>query len=257
MIWEGNSLSKVNWTTPITQYQKAIEIDPNHKYAHNNLERVWELKDEKTQQEKTQQLVKIILGIAMVVGLLAIFGFLLYREARRKSSQESHGADTILESPDLEYEDSYQEALLLVSQGDPNGALTAIKNCIRLQPSSAEAFNLMGNCYNALNQLDDADYAYDESVKLSSDNYVDPKLGMAEIWVKRDELQRAVDLCQEVIKRTKDTAQTKEQAEAYLKIGLIYMMRNRRPEAMECYRELQKLNQEIADRLFERIHQET
>jgi len=182
----------------------------------------------------------------MVVGLLAIFGFLLYREARRKSSQESHGADTILESPDLEYEDSYQEALLLVSQGDPNGALTAIKNCIRLQPSSAEAFNLMGNCYNALNQL-----------KLSSDNYVDPKLGMAEIWVKRDELQRAVDLCQEVIKRTKDTAQTKEQAEAYLKIGLIYMMRNRRPEAMECYRELQKLDQEIADRLFERIHQET
>jgi len=78
----------------ITQYRKVIQIDPNHSSAPDDLERVRKLKD-----EKTQQLVKIILGIAMVVGLLAIFGFLLYREARRKSLQESHGAYTTLESP--------------------------------------------------------------------------------------------------------------------------------------------------------------
>jgi len=195
-----------------------------------------------------------ILVVALLLGVYVSAIIFLRTSKQDPAFDDDHKT---FESSDSEFEDAYQKALGHVSQGDPSEALTAIKNCIRLQPSSAEAFNLMGNCYNALNQLDDADYAYDESVKLSSDNYVDPKLGMAEIWVKRDELQRAVDLCQEVIKRTKDTAQTKEQAEAYLKIGLIYMMRNRRPEAMECYRELQKLDQEIADRLFERIHQET
>ena len=196
----------------------------------------------------------VILVVALLLGVY-VAAIIFFRTSKQDPAfDDDHKT---FESSDSEFEDANQKALRHVSQGDPSEALTAIKNCIRLQPSSAEAFNLMGNCYNALNQLDDADYAYDESVKLSSDNYVDPKLGMAEIWVKRDELQRAVDLCQEVIKRTKDTAQTKEQAEAYLKIGLIYMMRNRRPEAMECYRELQKLDQESANRLFERIHQET
>ena len=115
------------------------------------------------------------------------------------------------------FEESYQKALDYVSQGNPREALTEIKECVRLQPSSAKAFNLMGDCYNALNQLDDADYAYGEAIKLSS-QYADPKLGMAEVWVKKGELQSAVDLCQEVIRHTNST-QTKERAEAHFKIG--------------------------------------
>jgi len=153
------------------------------------------------------------------------------------------------------FEESYQKALDYVSQGNPSEALTEIKECVRLQPSSAKAFNLMGDCYNALNQLDDADYAYGEAIKLSS-QYADPKLGMAEVWVKKGELQSAVDLCQEVIRHTNST-QTKERAEAHFKIGLIYMLGNHKTEAIECYRELQKLDEESANRLFERIHQET
>ena len=153
------------------------------------------------------------------------------------------------------FEESHQKALDYVSQGNPSEALTEIKECVRLQPSSAKAFNLMGDCYNALNQLDDADYAYGEAIKLSS-QYADPKLGMAEVWVKKGELQSAVDLCQEVIRHTNST-QTKERAEAHFKIGLIYMLGNHKSEAMDCYRELQKLDQESANRLFERIHQET
>jgi len=161
-----------------------------------------------------------------------------------------------LDQPDP-FDDAYQRALGHVRQGNPSEALTEIKECVRLQPSSAKAFNLMGDCYNALNQLDDADYAYGEAIKLATSNYVDPQLGMAEIWVKRGELQSAIDLCQEVIKRTKGTMKTKEPAEAYFKIGLIYMLGNHKSEAMECYRELQKLDEESANRLFERIHQET
>jgi tetratricopeptide (TPR) repeat protein len=161
-----------------------------------------------------------------------------------------------LDQPDP-FDDAYQRALGHVRQGNPSEALTEIKECVRLQPSSAKAFNLMGDCYNALNQLDDADYAYGEAIKLATSNYVDPQLGMAEIWVKRGELQSAIDLCQEVIEHTKGTMKTKEPAEAYLKIGLIYMLGDHKPEAMECYRELQKLDEESANRLFERIHQET
>ena len=161
-----------------------------------------------------------------------------------------------LDQPDP-FDDAYQRALGHVRQGNPSEALTEIKECVRLQPSSAKAFNLMGDCYNALNQLDDADYAYGEAIKLATSNYVDPQLGMAEVWVKRGELQSAIDLCQEVIEHTKGTMKTKEPAEAYLKIGLIYMLGDHKPEAMECYRELQKLDEESANRLFERIHQET
>tara|TARA_B100002003_G_scaffold225838_1_gene232135 strand:+ start:87 stop:674 length:588 start_codon:yes stop_codon:yes gene_type:complete len=161
-----------------------------------------------------------------------------------------------LDQPDP-FDDAYQRALGHVRQGNPSEALTEIKECVRLQPSSAKAFNLMGDCYNALNQLDDADYAYGEAIKLATSNYVDPQLGMAEIWVKRGELQSAIDLCHEVIKRTKGTMKTKEPAEAYFKIGLIYMLGNHKSEAMDCYRELQKLDEESANRLFERIHQET
>ena len=161
-----------------------------------------------------------------------------------------------LDQPDP-FDDAYQRALGHVRQGNPSEALTEIKECVRLQPSSAKAFNLMGDCYNALNQLDDADYAYGEAIKLATSNYVDPQLGMAEIWVKRGELQSAIDLCQEVIEHTKGTMKTKEPAEAYLKIGLIYMLGDHKSEAMECYRELQNLDEESANRLFERIHQET
>ena len=161
-----------------------------------------------------------------------------------------------LDQPDP-FDDAYQRALGHVRQGNPSEALTEIKECVRLQPSSAKAFNLVGDCYNALNQLDDADYAYGEAIKLATSNYVDPQLGMAEIWVKRGELQSAIDLCQEVIEHTKGTMKTKEPAEAYFKIGLIYMLGNHKSEAMECYRELQKLDEESANRLFERIHQET
>ena len=161
-----------------------------------------------------------------------------------------------LDQPDP-FDDAYQRALGHVRQGNPSEALTEIKECVRLQPSSAKAFNLMGDCYNALNQLDDADYAYGEAIKLATSNYVDPQLGMAEVWVKRGELQSAIDLCQEVIEHTKGTMKTKEPAEAYLKIGLIYMLGDHKSEAMECYRELQNLDEESANRLFERIHQET
>ena len=161
-----------------------------------------------------------------------------------------------LDQPDP-FDDAYQRALGHVRQGNPSEALTEIKECVRLQPSSAKAFNIMGDCYNALNQLDDADYAYGEAIKLATSNYVDPQLGMAEVWVKRGELQSAIDLCQEVIEHTKGTMKTKEPAEAYLKIGLIYMLGDHKSEAMECYRELQNLDEESANRLFERIHQET
>ena len=161
-----------------------------------------------------------------------------------------------LDQPDP-FDDAYQRALGHVRQGNPSEALTEIKECVRLQPSSAKAFNLMGDCYNALNQLDDADYAYGEAIKLATSNYVDPQLGMAEICVKRGELERAVGLCQKVIGLTNRATQTKARAEAHFKIGLIYMLGDHKSEAMECYRELQKLDEESANRLFERIHQET
>ena len=69
-----------------------------------------------------------------------------------------------LDQPDP-FDDAYQRALGHVRQGNPSEALTEIKECVRLQPCSAKAFNLMGDCYNSLNQLDDADYAYGESIK--------------------------------------------------------------------------------------------
>ena len=194
-----------------------------------------------------------ILVVALLLGVYVAAIIFLRTSKQDPAFDDDHKT---FESSDSEFEDAYQRALGHVSQGDPSEALTEIKECVRLQPSSAKAFNLMGDCYNALNQLEDGAYAYGESIKLSS-QYVDPKLGMAEIWVKRGELQSAIDLCQEVIKRTKGTMKTKEPAEAYFKIGLIYMLGNHKSEAMECYRELQKLDQESANRLFERIHQET
>ena len=84
-----------------------------------------------------------------------------------------------LDQPDP-FDDAYQRALGHVRQGNPSEALTEIKECVRLQPSSAKAFNLMGDCYNALNQLDDADYAYGEAIKLATSNYVDPQL----VWLR-------------------------------------------------------------------------
>ena len=45
------------------------------------------------------------------------------------------------------FEEFYQKALDHVSQGNPSEALTKIKECVRLQPSSAKAFNLMGDYY--------------------------------------------------------------------------------------------------------------
>ena len=195
-----------------------------------------------------------ILVVALLLGVYVSAIIFLRTSKQDPAFDDDHKT---FESSDSEFEESYQKALGYVSQGNPSEALTEIKECVRLQPSSAKAFNLMGDCYNALNQLDDADYAYGEAIKLATSNYVDPQLGMAEIWVKRGELQSAIDLCLEVIKRTKGTMKTKEPAEAYLKIGLIYMLGDHKSEAMECYRELQKLDEESANRLFERIHQET
>ena len=194
-----------------------------------------------------------ILVVALLLGVYVAAIIFLRTSKQDPAFDDDHKT---FESSDSEFEESYQKALGYVSQGDPSEALTEIKECVRLQPSSAKAFNLMGDCYNALNQLDDADYTYGESIKLATSNYVDPRLGMAEVWVKRGELQSAVDLCQEVIRHTNST-QTKERAEAHFKIGLIYMLGNHKSEAMECYRELQKLDQESANRLFEHIHQET
>ena len=195
-----------------------------------------------------------ILVVALLLGVYVAAIIFLRTSKQDPAFDDDHKT---FESSDLEFEESYQKALGYVSQGDPSEALTEIKECVRLQPSSAKAFNLMGDCYNALNQLDDGAYAYGESIKLSS-QYVDPKLGMAEIWVKRGELQSAIDLCQEVIEHTKYNApRSKERAEAYFKIGLIYMLGNHKSEAMDCYRELQQMDEESANRLFERIHQDT
>ena len=193
---------------------------------------------------------------AALFAFVCVLSVVIYFILSAKQQRAKQKYQDQLDQPDP-FDDAYQRALGHVRQGNPSEALTEIKECVRLQPSSAKAFNLMGDCYNALNQLDDADYAYGEAIKLATSNYVDPQLGMAEIWVKRGELQSAIDLCQEVIKRTKGTMKTKEPAEAYFKIGLIYMLGNHKSEAMECYRELQKLDQESANRLFERIHQET
>ena len=193
---------------------------------------------------------------AALFAFVCVLSVVIYFILSAKQQRAKQKYQDQLDQPDP-FDDAYQRALGHVRQGNPSEALTEIKECVRLQPSSAKAFNLMGDCYNALNQLDDADYAYGEAIKLATSNYVDPQLGMAEIWVKRGELQSAIDLCQEVIKRTKGTMKTKEPAEAYFKIGLIYMLGNHKSEVMECYRELQKLDQESANRLFERIHQET
>ena len=106
-----------------------------------------------------------ILVVALLLGVYVSAIIFLRTSKQDPAFDDDHKT---FESSDSEFEESYQKALGYVSQGNPSEALTEIKECVRLQPSSAKAFNLMGDCYNALNQLDDADYAYGEAIKLST-----------------------------------------------------------------------------------------
>ena len=107
-------------------------------------------------------------------------------------------------------------------------AVDCFRTALQAYPGHPAILNNLGQAYQLLNQWDEAEKAYFESVN-AQDSYPAPKYNLARLYQFRGRLEEAIDLYRRYL------AQESEDGEAYFNLGLIYAAKNMGEESNTCF----------------------
>lgn len=138
-------------------------------------------------------------------------------------------------------------ATYLYGLKDPEKALAAYRECLRLTPGDARAIYDTGDAYLKLRRYPDAVTAFQQAIRLKPDNPdYHGALGLA--YSKSLSFPQAAAAYQEVVRLKPDDKY------ALRELGTAYAMMSRKPEAMQVYNRLLKVDKNTAKLLLDDIH---
>src|SRR5919202_1794345 len=155
----GIELADRGWLDEaIKEFKKAIELDPRSAHAHDNLATVYS--EKKLYREALQEyLTALALEPDSATAHYNLACFLA-----------THGADIAISLDPKDPFPRHELAALLMDEGDYRGAITQLKEVVRLEPDGFEAHLDLGICYAQKGFYAEAERAYARAQELSPDD---------------------------------------------------------------------------------------
>ena len=226
----------------IEAHKKAIRINPNYATARYNLGAIYDkLGRYQEAIEAYKQAIRIKPDYAdAYYNLGVIYGKLgHYQEAIESYKQ------TIKIKPD--------DAAAYNNLGDVcnnldryEDAIEAYKQAVRIKPDLAEAHCSLGFTYGKLGRHKEAIIAFKQAIELKPD-YADAYYNMGVMYWQQGQFNEVVEACRNAIKIKPDYV------EASYVLGLCYVALGEKDLAMEEYKILKTLDEQVADELFKQI----
>lgn len=162
----------------------------------------------------------------IAISLISIFIFILTNQALADENFES--------AKKLFNADGYKEAIRL------------LKKVTKDEPSNAEAWALLGDCYASLGKNKNAIMAYKKVIGINPE-HADAIFRLGVNYTRLDNHANAIEAYKEVIRIQP------EHAEAHFYLGMSYDRIGRIGDAFEHYKILKTLDKNLADKLYKII----
>ncbi len=217
----------------ITAYRQALELDPQQAEAWHSLGNVYHARgDETAAIEAYRQAVTLTPEYAAAWNSLAtLYGTL----GRFDEAIEAYGRVIDLE-PDFAW--PYNNlGFIYARRGEHDQAIKLYRQAIerhRDDDSRAVSWSNLGDAQLALDNRDEAIYAYNEAITLSP-NYAWPYHNLAVVYELRGQERQAIELYRQAIERHSREA---DRAKSWQRLADVYQRQERHGEAIDAYREV-------------------
>ncbi|NER37342.1 MAG: tetratricopeptide repeat protein [Oscillatoria sp. SIO1A7] len=131
-----------------------------------------------------------------------------------------------------------------LASGNFPRAIAASQQAIKLEPSSAEAYKLLGNIFQARGNLDGAMRAYERAVEIRP-SFAEAVANLGSIFYRQDKLKRAAEYYERAI------ALNPELAGAYLNLGNVWRDLGEKSRALASWQEALSRNPDIGGAQFQ------
>jgi len=129
-----------------------------------------------------------------------------------------------------------------LTQGSETWAIEAFREAVRLEPTNPVLLTELGKAYLSASLLEEAKQSFNRALELKSD-YYEAKFGLANVYSKDDQGEKALNLLDELNKIYNDP-------ELYYEQGRLYYNQGKTEEANEKFLEVIKINPNHANALY-------
>jgi tetratricopeptide (TPR) repeat protein len=214
----------------ITEFQTAIQLDPDGAKAHYNLGLAYQKQDKLDEAAAAyQEAIQLDPDLDEVHNNLG----LVYDTQGKPEQAVAEYQEAIRIDPDDDTA-HYNLALFYYRQGQLDQAIAEYKEAVRVNPDNTDAYYNMGRAYYEQDKLDEAIVAWKESIRIEpADSMAHNNVGRA--YFDQGTLDEAVAELREAIRLDA------ENALAHFNLGLVYREQGLIDEAVaefEAYLEL-------------------
>ena len=143
-------------------------------------------------------------------------------------------------------DENLESAKKLFGAQEYNDAIRSVKEVIEEQPSNAEAWLLLGDCYSGLGKDKKAIRAYQKAIGINP-KHADAIFGLGVTYTRLGKHSNATEAYKQVVR-----IQPKH-AQAHFYLGMSYERIGRIGNAFEHYKILKTLDKSLADELYKII----
>jgi tetratricopeptide (TPR) repeat protein len=130
--------------------------------------------------------------------------------------------------------------------GEYKQSVQLLKTFIKANPVHTEAWELLGDCYNALEKNKKSIEAYRKAISLDPEN-IDTILKLGITFYKMDEFGNAIEACKQITQIKPD------HPGGHFWLGVVYDRTGNIEKAFEEYNRLKSIDPELAEKLYEII----
>ncbi len=233
----GNtSLRLGNFDAAITNYRKAIELNPDLAEAHCGLG--FALQSQGNLDAAIECHRKALAIKPDFAGAHSNLGLALQSQGNLDAAIESYRR-AIQIQPNFA-DAHFNLALALKQQGNPDEAINSYRLVLSLQPNDAEAYYNMGNALMDQGRMDKAIESYRRALSLKPD-YAEAHYNMGNALMDLGRLNEAIESYRRALSLKPD------HAEAHYNMGNALMDLGRMDEAIESYRSALSLKPDHAE----------
>jgi len=154
-----------NLTEAVAHYRQALDLDPNHAQAHNNLgNALFQLGKRDEAVDHYRQALRLRLNYAQAHSNLAN----ALRLEGRAEEAAAHCRQALSSRPDF-LEAHVNLGIALLDQRKFDAAIDCFLHALRINPQSAEAHCNLGNAFERQDKLDEAIRCYEHALQLKPD----------------------------------------------------------------------------------------
>jgi len=215
----------------ISDYKKALAINPTYEKAHNNLGTAYTEKG--MLDEAISEYMK---AIDLKSDYLKAYYNLGVAYFRAGKLDEAIAEYTRALSINADYAEAHNNlGITYIKKGEIDTAVHHYNQALSINPDYAEAYYNLGLAYAKGGQLDEAIAQYQKALSLQP-NYLDAHINLGYAYNRKGELDKAISEYKQALHLNPNYAG------AHYNLGIVYARKGRLDEAIEEYRNALSIN---------------